>query len=98
MLTAKVGDKVLVHLINIGDMNHPMHLHGFHFQVLAQDGSPLPAPQTMDTIDTAPGTTYDLSFTADQAGKWLFHCHILPHVTSGTDMSGMITLFDVTKP
>ncbi|MCL6547278.1 MAG: cupredoxin domain-containing protein [Alicyclobacillus sp.] len=55
------------------------------------------APVTMDTIDTAPGTTYNLAFTPEGPGKWLFHCHILPHVTSGTDMSGMITVFDV-KP
>ncbi|MCL6598863.1 MAG: multicopper oxidase domain-containing protein [Alicyclobacillus macrosporangiidus] len=96
-LPAKVGDKVLVHLINIGDMNHPMHVHGMHFQEMSQDGYPLPAPITMDTIDTAPGTTYDLSFQMNQPGKWLFHCHILPHVTSGADMSGMITLFDVSN-
>jgi FtsP/CotA-like multicopper oxidase with cupredoxin domain len=95
VLPAKVGDKILIHLINIGDMNHPMHLHGFHFAQIGQDGFPLPAPLQLDTIDTAPGGTYDLAFTADKPGQWLFHCHILPHVTSGQDMSGMITVFDV---
>ncbi|GMA50605.1 hypothetical protein GCM10025857_19620 [Alicyclobacillus contaminans] len=96
VLPAKVGDKVLVHLVNIGSMNHPMHLHGMHFQLLEQDGYPLPAPQTMDTVDTAPGTTYDLAFVANQPGKWLFHCHITAHVTdSQGNMTGMITMFDV---
>jgi manganese oxidase len=96
VLPAKVGDKVLVHLINIGSMNHPMHLHGMHFQLINQDGYPLPAPVTMDTVDTAPGTTYDLSFVADQPGKWLFHCHIAAHVTdSKGNMTGMVTMFDV---
>ncbi|MFC7395557.1 multicopper oxidase domain-containing protein [Scopulibacillus cellulosilyticus] len=98
VLPAKVGDKVLVHLINIGSMDHPMHLHGMHFQELSQDGSPLPSPVTMDTINTAPGTTYDLSFKADQPGKWLFHCHITQHTTdSSGNMSGMISMFDVKK-
>ncbi len=98
VLPAKVGDKVLIHLINIGTMVHPMHLHGMHFQELSQDGVPLPAPITMDTIATAPGTTYDLAFTADQAGKWLFHCHITDHVVdSQGNMTGMITMFDVKK-
>ncbi|WP_067922395.1 MULTISPECIES: multicopper oxidase domain-containing protein [Alicyclobacillus] len=98
VLPAKVGDKVLVHLINIGAMDHPMHLHGMHFQLIEQDGYPLPAPVTMDTVNTAPGTTYDLSFVASQPGKWLFHCHIAAHVTdSQGNMSGMITMFDVKK-
>lgn len=96
VLPAKVGDKVLVHLINIGTMDHPMHLHGMHFQELNQDGYPLPQPVTMDTINTAPGTTYDLSFVANQPGKWLFHCHIAAHTTdSNGNMTGMITMFDV---
>ncbi|MCL6637622.1 MAG: multicopper oxidase domain-containing protein [Alicyclobacillus sp.] len=95
VLPAQVGDKVLVHVINLGAMNHPMHMHGMHFQEIGQDGYPLPNPVMMDTIDTAPGTTYDLSFQMNQPGKWLFHCHILPHVTNGPDMTGMITLFDV---
>jgi FtsP/CotA-like multicopper oxidase with cupredoxin domain len=95
LLPVHLGDRVLVHLINMGDMNHPMHLHGFHFQWLEQDGSPLPTPWTLDTIDTAPGTTYDLAFVANKPGVWLFHCHILPHVTDGTAMAGMITAFVV---
>lgn len=95
ILPVKLGDKVLVHLINIGNMDHSMHLHGFHFQVIGQDGFPTPYQQWLDTVLIAPGSTYDLSFTADQAGKWLFHCHMLPHVTSGTQMTGMITLFNV---
>ncbi|MCM3024561.1 multicopper oxidase domain-containing protein [Heyndrickxia ginsengihumi] len=98
VLPAKVGDKILVHLINIGSMVHPMHLHGMHFQEISQDGVPLPSPVTMDTIATAPGTTYDISFNANQVGKWLFHCHITDHVVdSNGDMSGMITTFDVKK-
>lgn len=97
VMPAKVGDKVLVHLINIGSMDHPMHLHGFHFQVINQDGYPIKDPLTLDTIDTSPGSTYDLSFVANQPGKWLFHCHIADHTTDGSQMSGMITMFDVTK-
>ncbi|WP_051344383.1 multicopper oxidase domain-containing protein [Alicyclobacillus herbarius] len=98
VLPAKVGDKVLVHLINIGSMDHPMHLHGMHFQWIEQDGRSLPQPMTIDTLNTAPGTTYDLSFVASQVGKWLFHCHITAHTTdSQGNMSGMITMFDVTK-
>lgn len=95
VLHVKLGDKVLIHLMNLGNMDHSMHLHGFHFQVIGQDGFPTPYQQWLDTIDIAPGSTYDLSFTANQRGKWLFHCHMLDHSTSGTVMSGLITMFDV---
>ncbi len=95
VMPVKLGDKVLVHLINIGSMDHPMHLHGFHFQLINQDGWPLSSPQWLDTINTAPGSTYDLAFTANQKGKWLFHCHITEHVTDGENMSGMVTMFNV---
>jgi FtsP/CotA-like multicopper oxidase with cupredoxin domain len=35
-------------------------------------------------------------FTANRTGVWLYHCHILTHVTgpNGTD-AGMITAFKV---
>jgi FtsP/CotA-like multicopper oxidase with cupredoxin domain len=95
VLKAKLGDKVLVHIANTGSMYHPMHLHGFHFQLIGQDGYPVPRPMWLDTLTVAPGATYDIAFTADQPGKWLFHCHIMDHVTEGTQMSGMITMFDV---
>ncbi len=40
--TVKVGQKVRVHMVNLGEMDHPMHLHGFLFTVVAQDGGAIP--------------------------------------------------------
>lgn len=98
-LTAYLGDKVLLHLINVGSMEHPMHLHGMHFQEIAQDGDPLPSPISMDTISTAPGTAYDIQLKPDNLGKWLFHCHIVDHVVgSNGQMTGLVTFIDVKKP
>jgi FtsP/CotA-like multicopper oxidase with cupredoxin domain len=37
-IVAEVGDGVLIHLANDGAMIHPMHLHGYHFEVIAEDG------------------------------------------------------------
>ena len=70
-----------------------MHLHGFHFQVVAQDGYPL-APRTgtwLDTLVVAPGQRFDIMVHADQPGSWAFHCHILPHVEGPEGMFGMVT-------
>ncbi|MCL6445084.1 MAG: multicopper oxidase domain-containing protein [Alicyclobacillus sp.] len=98
-LQAHIGDNVLIHLINVGSMEHPMHLHGMHFEEIAQDGDPLPSPMFMDTILTAPGATYDIRLQPHNLGRWLFHCHIVDHVvdTRGR-MTGLVTFIDVKKP
>jgi manganese oxidase len=92
-LAATRGDWVLIHLANDGELLHPMHLHGYHFQVVGQDGSPL-SPQNrylVDTLVVAPGTRYDILVKADQPGAWAFHCHILTHVEGSDGMFGMVT-------
>jgi FtsP/CotA-like multicopper oxidase with cupredoxin domain len=79
-------------------MDHPMHLHGFLFRVIGADGGRVPKAAQFDryTQNVAPGEAYDLRFTPDERGTWLFHCHILGHVTgrNGAD-AGMITAFKV---
>ena len=94
----KVGQKVRVHIVNLGEMDHPMHLHGFLFTVVAQDGGAIPeaARHAVYTQNVAPGESFTIEFAPDEPGTWLFHCHILGHVTgpNGTD-AGMITPFVV---
>ena len=59
-LAADRGDWVLLHLANDGSMLHPMHLHGYHFEVVAQDGFPLDQPYLADTLVVAPGQRFDV--------------------------------------
>jgi len=90
-LVAKRGDWVLIHLANDGSMLHPMHLHGYHFEVVAQDGFPLDQPYMADTLVIAPGQRFDVLVHAVYPGAWAFHCHILPHVEGPDGMYGMVT-------
>lgn len=89
-IVAKRGSKVLLRFLNAGQMLHPMHLHGFHFNVIARDGRPTD-PYVLDTLTVAPGERYDVVFTANLPGTWAFHCHILSHVDSEHGMHGMVT-------
>ena len=92
-LTASLGDWVLIHMANDGSLLHPMHLHGYHFQVVGEDGFPL-TPQNRymaDTLVVAPGSRYDILVHATEPGAWAFHCHILPHVEGPEGMYGMVT-------
>ncbi len=99
----KHGQTIHMRLINIGELIHPMHMHGHFFTVVAQDGRMLANPQQMDTITVAPGTSVDLTFYAWAApgSVYPFHCHILSHVMnpggSADEMGGLITLIEYDK-
>jgi len=96
VMEIKKGERVRVRLGNLSMQNHPIHLHGHDFTVVAKDGSRLPVTQQYlaNTIDIAPGETYDIEFTADNPGSWVIHCH-LPHHTAGMNGSegGMLSVF-----
>ena len=97
-LETKVGEKVLIRLINLGQMTHPMHLHGHPFKIVATDGYPVPESQqlTKDVINIGPGERYDLEMDASNPGTWVFHCHILTHVQNhGVEPGGMLTVIKV---
>ncbi len=90
-IVAETGDWVLIHMANDGSMLHPMHMHGYHFEVVAQDGFPLKDPYMADTLVIAPGQRFDVLVHAVYPGAWAFHCHILPHVEGPQGMYGMVT-------
>jgi manganese oxidase len=79
-LIVRQGDRVRLRFVNLGMDHHPMHLHGYTFQVTGTEGGRIP--------ETAwwPGTTVlvgvaqarDVEIVADRAGDWMVHCH-LPH-------------------
>jgi manganese oxidase len=103
VIHVKHGQTVHMRIYGIGEMIHPMHLHGHTFNLVAQDGHMLPQPQQKDTIEVVPGETYDITFTAwaVPGSIYPFHCHILSHVMNpgqtDTEMGGLITLIEYDK-
>jgi manganese oxidase len=96
-VTCKKGQRLLIRFMNEGLMIHPMHLHGFPMQVIAQDGWLLPQPYHCDTLNIAPGQRFEVIVTPDELGVWAFHCHILSHAESRDGMFGMTTALIVTE-
>lgn len=89
---AAVGEKVLIRYMNEGIMMHPWHSHGYGQRVVARDGRPLGSAEfDCDTLGVNPGERFDVTITADRAGIWAVHCHILPHVEGPNGMFGMVT-------
>jgi FtsP/CotA-like multicopper oxidase with cupredoxin domain len=74
------GDRVQVEIVNQTMMWHPMHLHGHFFRLLNGAGDLCPLKHT---VNVAPGETVRFEFTADNPGRWFFHCHNLYHLEGG---------------
>lgn len=91
------GQRVRVRMINVGYQVHSMHLHGHSFLITHRDGRRLKDPPEQDSILIGPGERYDLVFTAANPGLWLFHCHVVPHVTNDGAYPGGLLVPVVTE-
>lgn len=80
LLTANTGETVMIEMINDTAFPHAMHLHGQHFQEVLDDGKLGPL---RDTLLMGRAQTRTIAFRADAPGKWLLHCHMLSHASSG---------------
>jgi FtsP/CotA-like multicopper oxidase with cupredoxin domain len=99
-INVRVGQRVRLRLMSIGQFAHPMHLHGFPFKIVATDGHPVPeaAQWIKDTVNVAPGERYDIEFVPDKPGQWMLHCHISHHLTNdGAEPGGLMLIVNVSE-
>lgn len=95
-LSYPTGETVSWRIINLGNIGHAMHLHGYYFQVDSRgDGTSddALAPQQRVTEVTeviAPGRTFAMSWLPTRPGNWLFHCHMTEHMTAGDAHSHLL--------
>jgi FtsP/CotA-like multicopper oxidase with cupredoxin domain len=94
---ARVGETQIWTVTNSTLWAHPLHLHGFFFQVLDADGSPVRPLAWKDTVDIPAERTVRLIVRFDDRegveGSWMLHCHILDHAEGG--LMGMVEVGDV---
>lgn len=81
-IVAQRGERVRIRIGNLSPMSHhSIHLHGYHFHVVATDGGEIPEagrwPETTVLVPT--GSTRTIEFVADAPGDWAMHCHMLHH-------------------
>jgi FtsP/CotA-like multicopper oxidase with cupredoxin domain len=89
----RVGELQVWDIVNKSGMDHPFHLHGFFFQVLAVNGKP-PAFRSWEDVINVPnrGTVRIAWLPDDRPGSWMYHCHILEH-----HEAGMMAMFEVVR-
>ncbi len=94
--TFSQGDTVYWRVINPADGPHPMHLHGFYFNVERSGGESADtalAPSAISIANTrflTSGTTMAFRFVPDRPGNWLFHCHLSGHVDGKSKLRNII--------
>jgi FtsP/CotA-like multicopper oxidase with cupredoxin domain len=83
-VTVRLNTTEIWQIENVVGMDHPFHLHGFHFQVLDRDGVPEPYLSWKDSVNVPKHGTVRVAIRFDDfPGKWMFHCHILNHEDMG---------------
>ena len=84
-------EPVRIRLVNerrsVHAMQHPIHLHGQRFVVLAVNGEPNRNLVWKDTVLVPAGGTVDILLDPSNPGRWMAHCHIAEHLSAGM-MSG----------
>jgi FtsP/CotA-like multicopper oxidase with cupredoxin domain len=73
-------------VVNLTESDHPMHLHGFYFQMLSKGNGvrdSLYAPNERRLAVTeiiAPFQTMSFAWSPTRSGNWIYHCHYAGHL------------------
>src|SRR5256714_11868631 len=67
-------------------MQHPIHLHGQRFPVLAVNGVRNENLVLQDTGLIPAGSSVGLLVDLSNPGRWMLHCHIAEHLSAGMMM------------
>ncbi len=63
-------------------MQHPIHVHGQRFLVVAVNGVPVRNLAWKDTVLVPAGGTVDIVLDLSNPGRWMLHCHIAEHLAA----------------
>ncbi len=81
---AKLGTAEEWTFVNKTPFPHPLHIHVNPFQLISSNGVPDPRRPWLDTCAVpAAGTMVMRTRFTDFVGRYVMHCHILPHEDTG---------------
>jgi FtsP/CotA-like multicopper oxidase with cupredoxin domain len=81
------GQRFWVTIINDTMMEHPIHLHGLFTEL---DSRPDRLRPLKHTVSVKPGEKVHYYLTANELGRWAYHCHLLYHMEAGMFTSAVI--------
>jgi len=74
------GERLRIVLVNDTMMNHPIHLHGMWSELENPHGQ---FQVRKHTINVQPAQRITYAVSADNPGRWAYHCHLLYHMEAG---------------
>ena len=93
-ITIKAGAAQEWLVRNDGMMDHPLHIHGTTFQLVASNRANIASDPRlnafMDIVNLKSGEQIRIRLRIDTPGRRMFHCHILEHEAQG--MMGVINV------
>ncbi len=89
-----LGSTAKIRIHNLRDsmhgMQHPIHLHGQRFLVVAYNGRPTDNLVWKDTVLIPAGMNADIVVEFTNPGAWMMHCHIAEHLEAGMMSSFLV--------
>ena len=82
LFSVQRGRPVVIKMTNETAWPHAMHIHGHHMLVISRTRGAV-KPWFRDTVLMQPREDMTVAFLAENPGKWMLHCHMLEHQTSG---------------
>lgn len=78
------GTTEIWNVTNNTSQDHPLHIHGYPYQVLSVAGTPPSVLEWRDNVNVPANEALKVAVSFDdRPGSWMFHCHILDHADMG---------------
>lgn len=97
-VTGTVGEEIIISIVNSGNMDHILHFHGYHVEILQAVEVGHMTGWTKDSVPVKMNETITLRLVPHQPGVYPVHDHNLIAVTNiGFYPGGMITHLNITE-
>lgn len=98
VVALNLGDTAIIRVHNAGAIDHVLHFHGFHIEIMSSTGYPERVGWSKDTVPVRSGESMTLELVATQPGIFPVHDHNLIAVTNaGLYPGGMLTQIQVAQ-
>ena len=92
VVALNLGDTAVISIANAGQMDHVLHFHGYHVEILQSTRLPSRTGWIKDSVPIRTGEGLTLQLVPDQTGTYPVHDHNLIAVTNaGFYPGGMLT-------
>jgi hypothetical protein len=96
LVEVQIGEELIISVVNSGSMDHVLHFHGFHIEILSARIQTDRVGWIKDTVPLKTGEAMTFKLVANQEGTYPVHDHNLIAVTNtGFYPGGMLTQIQV---